>query len=138
MFVFFLQSMFAQQKSTFSDEVLDDLFLYFVSLINKLKQHSNTLREKKTLKKKKRSRTFTKSLITVIFLAIFSQTLGATISAQFLIAVTRTLFCSALREAPRCVSHHTRGSRCHRSTTRHDHRRLIPPHSLWPHPPVTS
>lgn len=48
MFVFFLQSMFAQQKSTFSDEVLDDLFLYFVSLINKLKQHSNTLREKKT------------------------------------------------------------------------------------------
>lgn len=39
--------MFAQQKSTFRDEVLDDLFLYFVSLINKLKQHSNTLREKK-------------------------------------------------------------------------------------------
>lgn len=138
MFFFFLQSMFAQQKSTFSDEVLDDLFLYFVSLINKLKQHSNTLREKKNIKKKKRSRTFTKSLITVIFLAIFSQTLGATISAQFLIAVTRTLFCSALREAPRCVSHHTRGSRCHRSATRHDHRRLIPPHSLWPHPPVTS
>lgn len=51
-FFFFLQSMFAQQKSTFRDEVLDDLFLYFVSLINKLKQHSNTLREKKTLKKK--------------------------------------------------------------------------------------
>lgn len=87
---------------------------------------------KKHKKKKKHGQTLTKSLITVIFQAIL--TLVATISAQFLITVTRNLFGSMLREAPRCVSHHTRGSRplsplCHAPR---------PLQSQRPHPPMTS